>query len=239
MSGAIPQYQPGITPISETKKNMSTQNAGLATLATAFDTATAHKPARPEDIARSPEQEELRREKAKINVALAMPAKGPSKDDLEDARTAPAPKPANEQKPAPVGKLEIPVLDEIRIYHPYTGRVSVKFNVGDFGGVPKGISEFKHQMDAEARLKANLALARTIDPTLADQNRVPGRKHDTALGVLGGKKVKLVRPSFMLELKNAARSLEYNDHLAFLGVRPSEKRPEYFKEISHLLSPCR
>ncbi|GEM_PF-3204381 len=124
-------------------------------------------------------------------------------------RPAPIVPPSHEELKAKAAELQIPILDAINLGADFVGKVLVKFNIGrDPRDIPTGVKEFVHTMGSTGRMAANLQKAAEVGgEELTDKNRFPGRKHDTALGILGGKRVDLVRVSAMTSLEKSGLPL--------------------------------
>ncbi len=106
-------------------------------------------------------------------------------------------------------RVQIPTLPFISLGEECVSRVLVKFNVGgNFQNVPLGVKERKPTMNSTARMAANIQKAVEVGgEELTDKNRIPGRTHDTAIGLLGGKNVKLLRVGAMPSLQKAGLKL--------------------------------
>lgn len=111
---------------------------------------------------------------------------------------------SHEELRAKAAELQIPVLGFVNLGADFVGKVLVKFNVGKFENVPKGVKEKKQTMNSTARMAKNIEKAVQVGgKELADKNRIPGRTHDTALGILGKKKVERLQIAAMTSLEKA------------------------------------
>ncbi len=132
---------------------------------------------------------------------------------LDSKPTTQHPAPLKPQRPEDLRQkskqVEIPTLEFISLGEAFVSKILVKFNVGDnFQNVPRGVKERTQTMSSTDRMAANLKLAVEVGgKELTEQNRLPGRVHDTALGVLGGKNIKLLQIGAMPDLCGAGLSL--------------------------------
>ena len=92
-------------------------------------------------------------------------------------------------------RVKIPIWDAISLAvnaEPVTvTKALIKFSVGqDRANIPAGVLDFERKMEQKDRMEANLAKAiETGRPENAEERRLPNRKHDTALALLGGQTV--------------------------------------------------
>ncbi|MDO8482201.1 MAG: hypothetical protein Q7S86_00060 [bacterium] len=131
------------------------------------------------------------------------------RSERQQSRPAPITPPSHDQLKAEHTKLQIPILQIINLGADFVGKMLVKFNIGrDHRDIPSGVKEFVHTMGSVGRMAANLEKgAEVAGEEVTEKNRFPGRKHDTALGILGGKRVDLLQIAAMTSLEKTGLTL--------------------------------
>ena len=138
-------------------------------------------------------------------ISAALDEKRSQRQD----RPAPIQPLSHEELRAKAATLQIPILGFFNLGPDFVGKLLVKFNIGhDPRNTPEGVREFKHTMGSAARMAANLKKAVEVaGEGIDDKGRIPGRTYDTALGILGAKKVQRIRVAAMPELAKTGLTL--------------------------------